>query len=537
MMTRSTPANAKLAVLFIILIFITSSLVSTKSNLSPQDISSRGTYLASSEDVNFTIAGGEGIALSNEPLYLGDSVAASLLVHNKGENSDLVRLIIEDTINSNFFVGEFIEIMPGSSREISSIFSPSSSGNNNFSWSVFSPNGGISNSLNGSFSVEIMNSQHISASFDSYSWDLFSGLKTTISLSLSDGASRDIMINIYDDYDGDGDLIQSLELNLDPGHRMIYFDLSNPNTEKLYMEVIPLSWSMDPSISHNTSQLSIEIPYVNLSISINDYYPLNPSYGENLTINYDVLNSGNSATPSGIIRIIMPDMTIIHEENLPSLASKGAYSGSIKISEWEYSQSVNTSIIWLCDGYYGGDWVLIESSIAVQSEELPFDFYAVLYGSIAGLTIVLLIKVVSGTVLNRTPSTDSNSKIRAPRGPRLSTKSLVKAAKREISCPLCEQRLNIPSSHEGKVKCPSCDSNFEVKPAETIQPFTDDAVKDDPESDSNIDNSQSIVSVSSKEEMLDCPECSQKLRVQLDKRPVHARCPACRTEFMAIHEE
>jgi len=41
------------------------------------------------------------------------------------------------------------------------------------------------------------------------------------------------------------------------------------------------------------------------------------------------------------------------------------------------------------------------------------------------------------------------------------------------------------------------------------------------------------LSVSSKDDILSCPKCVSKLRVPLEKRPVKARCPACKTEFMA----
>ena len=39
--------------------------------------------------------------------------------------------------------------------------------------------------------------------------------------------------------------------------------------------------------------------------------------------------------------------------------------------------------------------------------------------------------------------------------------------------------------------------------------------------------------VVSESDILPCPECEVKLRVPMEKRPVRARCPACKTEFMA----
>jgi DNA-directed RNA polymerase subunit RPC12/RpoP len=35
------------------------------------------------------------------------------------------------------------------------------------------------------------------------------------------------------------------------------------------------------------------------------------------------------------------------------------------------------------------------------------------------------------------------------------------------------------------------------------------------------------------DDQLSCPNCEQRLRVPIERRPVKARCPACRSEFMA----
>ena len=78
------------------------------------------------------------------------------------------------------------------------------------------------------------------------------------------------------------------------------------------------------------------------------------------------------------------------------------------------------------------------------------------------------------------------------------------------------------------VKCPSCASNFDIK--------DDNSSVEDNVINVQRDNQETqydIMVVSSNVDMLDCPDCSQKLKVPLGKRPVRARCPACRSEFMA----
>ncbi|MED5486836.1 MAG: hypothetical protein VYB40_03940, partial [Candidatus Thermoplasmatota archaeon] len=39
---------------------------------------------------------------------------------------------------------------------------------------------------------------------------------------------------------------------------------------------------------------------------------------------------------------------------------------------------------------------------------------------------------------------------------------------------------------------------------------------------------------SSTDDIIRCPDCSQKLKVPYDRRPIRARCPACRCEFRAL---
>ncbi|MBT5613796.1 MAG: hypothetical protein HOJ64_02880, partial [Euryarchaeota archaeon] len=141
-----------------------------------------------------------------------------------------------------------------------------------------------------------------------------------------------------------------------------------------------------------------------------------------------------------------------------------------------------------------------------------------------GLSAVLIGKVAISAVSNRTPRTNNGTNFKPPRKSNNSELS-ANINKKEISCPLCEQRLNIPLNHSGIVRCPSCKSNFDIK-------------DDNSEVEDNIpnvqqDNQYDIMVVSSTVDMLDCPDCSQKLKVPLGKRPVRARCPACRSEFMA----
>ena len=122
-----------------------------------------------SNDVNFSAAGSEKISIIGQPIHLGDSVKASILIHNEGEVRGSVGLEITGR-NNSAWLGDYIEIDSGSSGEIFVSFTPLYTGNNEFNWSVFSPLGGVDSNLNGSFNIEVRNQQLLQILSNSYSW-------------------------------------------------------------------------------------------------------------------------------------------------------------------------------------------------------------------------------------------------------------------------------------------------------------------------------------------------------------------------------
>ena len=529
MMARSFHGYSSLTLLLIML-FCSFSYFHTSQVESPI-LMEKNIQKTNSNDVNFSAAGSEKISIIGQPIHLGDSAKASILIHNEGEVRDSVRLEITGR-NNSAWLGDYIEIDSGSSREIFVSFTPLYTGNNEFNWSVFSPLGGVDSNLNGSFNIEVRNQQLLQILSNSYSWTSEEGLEVMPIIFLSEGISRDISINIFDNANKNN-LLQSLKLSLDYGSRTVHFNLANPITDNILIEVVPISWLPNISDSKNSSIIFVNPPYTSAEITIDNFYPKKPLINENISFEYTVTNNGNSKINSGLIRLIMSDQTIIYEENFPSLLPDATYSGKIIITEWKYSYSTNLSIFFISGDYHTSNWVLIESTNSPQSSGLPFDIYAVSYGSIAGLAIVIMAKIVISAISNRTPSTVNNSRLRPPRKSRLDSKNTEKKQKREVICPLCEQRLNVPSSHDGLVKCPSCESNFEVQPLEDKPLEKDDVLQEKMESD---DIEITIPSASSSGDMLNCPSCEQKLRVLESKRPVRARCPACKCEFMALSE-
>jgi uncharacterized C2H2 Zn-finger protein len=89
--------------------------------------------------------------------------------------------------------------------------------------------------------------------------------------------------------------------------------------------------------------------------------------------------------------------------------------------------------------------------------------------------------------------------------------------------------LNIPSTHEGLVKCPACTMQFSQSESVDIKEEKSSPI---PKVSDQINNDLALESYS-ESDLLPCPRCEQTLRVPLDKRPIRSRCPACRAEFIA----
>ena len=114
----------------------------------------------------FYPAGSSDIIIVGEPVHVGDQLTASILVNNRGSDPGSVRLVLTDLSGSNLSVGEDVLISPGSSREVSTSMTPESAGMLEIDWHVSSDDGGVSSELNGSFEVQVHESQTLGLSFD-----------------------------------------------------------------------------------------------------------------------------------------------------------------------------------------------------------------------------------------------------------------------------------------------------------------------------------------------------------------------------------
>ena len=478
----------------------------------------------------FYPAGSSDIAVTGEPVHVGDELIASILVKNQGSNSGSVRLVLSDSTESNLWVGEEVSINPGSSREVPAPLVPASSGALELNWEVTSDDGGVSAELNGSFEVQVYGSQTLGLGFDSVEWTLSHGLNCEISASLSDGKQRDVNVSVSlvsQDVVND---VQRFGITLDPGLRILSLDLGQPDADHVLVTLEPDGWSPSNSASNLTWQTSVTAPSISPSVSIGAHEPDSPGTGDYLNLPYWLNNSGDSATLPGVLRVVSTsDGMVLAQENVLAVSAGESYPGVLSIGPWPDSRMVEAEVVWMMDGATTS----VPLTIFSQSEsgggwELPFDVMAAVYGAFMGLAVVLVGMIVWRSVSERTPSTEDGSKIL--RESRITRRLERAPQKREVKCPSCEQRLSIPTEHTGSVRCPACTTQFSTDDTEKGE----EAIEQDSGEDASADSSASSEPVArSLEEILSCPQCDQKLRIPIERRPVRSRCPACRTEFMA----
>ena len=480
--------------------------------------------------VNFTSAGDANLVLIGQPAHVGDDLTASILVHNEGQDLNSVRLELTKNDGSLIVLGDLVSISPGSSREVSASFTALVSGTQPINWKILSANGGIDVSLNGTSYLDVHESQEIVANIEDTSWTLDSGLDLELSLSLSSGVNRSVIISVFMKSGNDYSLYQSLPVDLNPGIRTLNFKLGNPDASRLKISVSPDSWI---SLSGDAERIiELSPPLISPSIIITDISPSPASVGDVISISYILENNGDERSSVGLLRVVgIANDIILFENPTPKINAGDSLSETIEIPSWQYSQTTDIKLEWTMNGQ---DTTIKTTEVIVDSGsttsfDLPFNINAAIYGMLSGLAIVMCALVAYRVVSQRTPSTASAWRRNKSSGSMFSGKKSIDN-KIEVNCPSCNQRLNIPSTHQGSVKCPACTllfSHSTLDKEEIEKPLIESKEK------AIVNEVNSSLESYSDNDLLSCPKCEQTLKVPIDKRPIRSRCPACRSEFLA----
>ena len=238
------------------------------------------------------------------------------------------------------------------------------------------------------------------------------------------------------------------------------------------------------------------------------------------------------------------DGEVLWTGSAPIVSSGENTTASFSIEQWPDGPVVDLRLIWhtsTTDATTTNSFLSESAQTAEQG--LTIDWPSIIYGSLAGLFIGLVTRTVMRAKAGEPllPRRIRGTRTTKPK------KSVEKSIdeKMEVACPACDQRLRVPSTYSGSARCPACSQTFPVEAAEEEIPETPDAEDEmEPDTESTAPSTEETIppptvseqakTSSSSDDVILCPDCQQKLKVPFDRRPVRARCPACKCEFRAL---
>lgn len=461
----------------------------------------------------FLGAGHSTPSLLGGPWHAGDEITLSLLLRNEGDASGSAMMQIEiDGVIAN---GTSMTLDEGKAGEVRHEFSFTTAGDHIVNWSVFSPDGAVDSNLSGSIQIPVQPSQVISIQIESV--DIADeGIEIDWAVDLSEGRERLVIIDFGVIQDGlKGERIIE-ERNLLPGITYGTMNIGFQNGQKVFAGVSQSGWTIGFG-SYTEDESDLPDFTIEPQITVNPTTsPKVPSVDSKVTVFYTLVNTGEGVIPQGEIVVTDGNGQILGSGVSPELTSNSIDSSTVVT--WPSGENVKVIVYWHVDGQTISDEVMVTSEVVESSgEEFSIPWGGILGGLALGMVLIFAIRV------KNTPKDEKKKK--------KSKKSPKKDEKVEVSCPTCDRRLNVPSTYSGGVRCPECETKFDVE---------GESESDDEEVQASTESSTEKASegaeqlwASSSDDILGCPKCARKLKVPYDRRPAKAKCPACQTIFEA----
>ncbi|MEE2748211.1 MAG: hypothetical protein VX473_07090 [Candidatus Thermoplasmatota archaeon] len=497
-------------------------------------------------------AGGDGLTVTGGPFHVGDPIPLAILIHNGGDFSGSANLQIREGDSDGNNMGSWIPLESrtlevGSSLELGSEYYPIASGERQIEWRIVSTDSLVANDLAGTIALTIQPSQSLEASIVSLGWSIENGLSVEVTTTLSPGETRLVLLEVGTSGGASGDATQiSINILLSPGQRTLPYNLGHPpSSSTAWVEITTIGWS---SSTIAQDEVTIIRPAPRTSVTIDSVNPERPIQGEAATITFSLYNEGGGDTIEGDLMLIDLNRDgevlwpISGTFGVPAVPSGETYTGSFNLPQWPNVQGADLNLIWHTPDTSASSCVencTFLSQIEESTEESSsIDWMSLVYGSIAGLFIGLVTRTVMRARAGEPLLTSRERKAKSPKSKKSESKSIDE--KVEVACPSCDQRLRVPTTYSGNARCPACAQTFPVEAENQVsddQSIVDEDVSDEPEKDEV--EPEPIISTKEKEsssndDVIQCPDCEQKLKVPFERRPVRARCPACKCEFRAL---
>ena len=465
------------------------------------------------ESAVFLGAGHSSPSLLQGPWHVGDEVLLSMLIRNEGDASGTATMQVE--IDGVEQLGSSITLDSNKAGEVHQELTFSQPGDHIVNWSIVSDDGAIDANLSGSLVIPILAAQVIVLDIESVT-HVSNGVQIDWTVSLSEGRSRTVVLthgSIKDGIRNDG-LVE--ERVLLPGITTSSIVLGGADGQQVYSTIELLGWTMGFGSDYDEVESVPEFsPEPEIVVSPNTQ-PAKPTAGEQTTVFYTIANSGSGVVSSGEVLITDSDGVVLARKSSQELETSQDQS---VVVTWPEGESVTIRAVWTVDEVTVTDQVSIASEpVTIESESFSIPWGGILGGLVLGMLLIFVVRI------RNSPKDEKKKK------PKKESKSSASSDEKvEVACPTCERRLRVPRTYTGGVRCPECETKFDVEgKQDTPEP---ENTKD--EDEDGKEGSDDQLWSSSSDDILGCPKCARKLKVPYDRRPAKARCPACEVVFEA----
>ena len=477
------------------------------------------TFVYDVDSAAFESAGSTTPALLNGPWHKGDMAIFSMLVRNHGELPGRVALVCES--NGQIYTSDELSLEMNAAGEVTVQLPLSIEGEQAVNWSLSSPDGSIDSGLNGTLYVPVEVQQTLTPLIRSVTWDAEEGVHLSWSLEMSEGIDRPVRIRIG--YMDSGLEVYPLdyEMVISEGLLTGSQTLGFIDADRVSIRATPLNWTTGFGFSSH----SLSVPGERPSYSI-EFSPLStpnrPVPGEIGSIDIMVSNVGEVTGSTGYVVLSTEDGIFLGEQTTSALEANSQIAYAFSFT-WPDGQSASLKATWVVDAesfdatntFQSGEINVVEESF-----EIPW------FGLFGGILVAVAIGAVIRIYQNRDVS-PAKPKVRKDSKTSSTHQSRsAQAEKIQISCPECARQLRVPSDYGGQVRCPDCETRFEVTPRTRSIPDEVEQVEEEiPDEDGESEKDGKVE--------IHCPKCQQSLRIP-NGYAGSIRCPACEEVFSSM---
>ena len=377
------------------------------------------------------------------PWYEGDEVEFSLLVRNLGSIPGSVRLYV--VVNDTYFYGNYERLGSNSAGEIILEIPSMEPGNYSLNWGLSSFDSRINQVFDSQLNFSVLERQSINLEILELNWE-DEGLEATVSANLDSYRERQVEL-IFSEYNlqnSDLDVILRIPVYLGNASQIVVVNLGQLDGQAIHVSARGIGWDEDRQWGEYLEYTSRTYGH---EISFPDFpNPRNPVAGQQATLTMEVTSTGELPVDE-ILYLVAENGTVLASQRVTTSSSQNA----ILDFSWPEGESVTLK------AYMGGgseNYIQTYDVVIIEDTSFQIPWNGVVGGLVASLLVFLVVRVATkeriGGEQNNTAKV--TNRINDSRG----------EEKIEVSCPECSQSLRVPADYTGNAKCPACETKFEV---------------------------------------------------------------------------